>query len=388
MNTEEKIPVAQTIAVMCVFSLTMTLGSITPVMAKIYEAYSNIPTAIVTYVSSIASIVSILSSMFVGMLAGKKLGFKPTIFVLVVIFIAGGCVPAFIQGFPALLISRGVFGLAMGGLSVLGNPLVTVYYPENKRAGILGNSVFAAFGGAMILQYAGAFLADIQWYYAFLTHALAVIPLILILVFLPKTETAQDASFVKQKLFVPPKAVSVSIVFAAAWLFVTPLLFMSSVLAGTISKSSVTAATVTMFYSLGSLAGGLIFGKLYALAKNKCIGISLLLVAAGMFGAAISGNIALLCACMLIAGVGYCTALPAIMMIIGIVTLKPSVAFATALLMVFMNVASFLESGWIGLIEHITGDPVYMPIFVGAALMVLLGVSQFLINPFPRNIER
>lgn len=383
MENTKKVTPKLSFAIMCVFFLTMTLGSITPIMNKLYEAYANIPTATVTYVNSVTSIVSIPASILIGIIAGKKLSMKKTVTLLVILFIIGGCAPAFIPGFGALLVMRGIYGFAMGGLSVLGNPLVTTYYPEDKRAGILGMSTFVAFGGNIVLQYVGAFLADIHWSYCFLTHAIAVIPLVCILMFLPEAEKETQVKVERTKNVIPAKAIAVSVIFSLVGLLITPLLFMSSVYAAAISESSVVAATVTMCYSIGSLLGGFIFNILYKVFHKRCIGIALLLAAVGMLGAVTAKSIPILCLSMLIAGSGYCAAMPAIMMIIGLVTPGESVAFATAIMMALMNFMSFLATPWLSLIGNITGDITYMPVYIGAALMTVLAVITMIVNLFP-----
>jgi MFS family permease len=385
-ENKKKVPFMTTVAVMCIFAISMGLGGITPIMAKLYEAYPDIPTATVTYVSSIASLVSIPGSILVGIVAGRKLRIKPTLIILVVLFVAGGCAPTFVPGFPALLITRGIFGFGMGGLSVIGNPLVTGLYPEDKRAGILGISTFVSFGGSMVFQYVAAFLADMNWTYAFMTHALAVIPLIMVIFFLPDTGK-QEVQSQKNGYKVPPRAVAMAVIFALMGLMVTPLLFMSSVLAGTISDSAMVAASVSMFYSIGCLIGGAVFGVMYKVLGKHCFGVSAILVSVGIFGAVQSGNLILLYLSMLVAGIGYCSAMPAAMLIIGLVTPQDSVAFATSIMMAVMNAASFLASPWIGLIENITGNAVQMPLYIGAAGSLAIGIILLLINPFPNNTK-
>lgn len=384
MNNQKKVSMKTTIAVMAVFAMSMTLGGITPIMAKLYEAFPDIPTSTVTYISSIASLISIPGSILVGMIAGKKLSMKKTILILVIIFIAGGCAPAFLSGFSAILVSRGILGFAMGGLSVIGNPLVTALYEENERPGILGISTFVSFAGNMVLQYFSSFLANFNWKLAFLGHALAVIPLILVLLFLPDEKAEAETSEKQNSGYhVPGKAWYVIIVFAIFGLFITPLLYMSSVYAASISTNSLFAASVSLMYSVGCLIAGLVFGKWYKIFKQYCMTVSALMAAGGMFLAVSSTNVPMLLLGMLIAGFGYCTLMPATMMTIGLVTPADSVAFATSLMMAIMNVTSFLASAWMGLIGNITGDAVYMPVYIGIAGFIVLAVLMAIKKPVP-----
>ena len=77
--------------------------------------------------------------------------------------------------------------------------------------------------------------------------------------------------------------------------------------------------------------------------------------------------------------------MPAIMMIIGLVTPGESLAFATYIMMALMNFTSFLATPWITLIGNITGDVTRMPVYVGAALMAVLAVTLLFVNMFPQQ---
>ena len=385
----KKVSTKVTLAVMAVFAMSMTLGGITPIKAKIYEAFPDIPTATMTYVSSVASLVSIPGSIITGIVAGKKLGMKPTILCLVILFVLSGCAPAVLPSFAALLITRGVFGFAMGGLSVIGNPLVTALYEVEQRPGILGISTFVSFGGNMILQYVASFFANINWKYAFLAHALAVIPLILVLLFLPETKEEAAASMKVEKksgYTVPGKAWYIIIIFSLMGMLITPMLFVSSVYAQQISTNSVFAASVSVFYSIGFLVSGLIFGKWFKIFKQYSMSVGAVIGAAGMVLCATASNGPMLLLGMFIAGLGYSSMMPATMMVVGVVTPLESVAFATSMMMAVMNTASFLSSSWMGLIERITEDALRAPVFVGAAGFVICAVMMAIAKPIPKSV--
>ncbi|WP_423055611.1 MFS transporter [Acetobacterium carbinolicum] len=382
---ESKMKLTTTLAVMAVFSITMCLGAITPAIAILMQVYSDVPPATITFVSTLPSLLGIPASIIVGMLVGKKIGIKKMAIILILLFIVTGCAPTFINGFPLLLVSRALFGLAIGGLSVLGNPLVTSLYVEDKRANILGIGTFIAFGGAMVMQFVGGFLADLQWNYVFLTHALAIIPLVLILFFLPEQPLQADEQTQKTKKHIPAKAWAVSLLFAVMGILIMPLLLNSSVISATMSDKATIAATVAVVYSIGCMLGGIAFGPVYKIFKRYCMTFSLIVTAIGMVGVFFSPNITILCVSMFIAGIGYCSAMPAAMMAIGMVTPPESVAFATAIMMALMNVGSFLSTAWLLVIGNITGDAVYSPIMIGAIVYGVIGVLIIFFNPFPKQ---
>lgn len=174
--------------ILSVFSLSQCLGGITPVIARIGAAFPDIPSTTVMYVSTAASLAGIPASLIAGQIAGHRLSLRAIAILSTVAILVCGCIPALIPLFPVLLITRALFGFGMGAISVLGNPLVSTHLLGDRQPSALGVGTFAAFGGAMVMQLLAGTLADIRWNYAFLTHALAALPLILMILFLPRDE--------------------------------------------------------------------------------------------------------------------------------------------------------------------------------------------------------
>lgn len=383
----EKRSFSITFSVMAVFFVSMCLGAITPVIAKLMSVYPDVPPATITYVMSIPSLVAIPAAIITGKLAGKKIKYKTITIICILLFIIGGCAPTFLSGFKTLLVTRAIFGIGMGGLTVLGNPLVTSFYAKEKRANILGISTFVAFGGSMVMQYIGGFLADVKWNYVFLTHAVAIIALILVMFFLPEPDLKEDANQEVQnkKDKIPGKALAVAILFSFSGMLITPLLFNSSVLVSEMSSLTTIAATVSVFYSLGCMTGGIIFGKLYQITNRFSLAISMLMTAVGITGVVLSTNVVMMCISMVVAGIGYCSAMPAVLMIIGLVTPKRSVAFATSILFALMNFMSFFATPWMSIIAKITGDAIVAPIVVAIFGFAILGIMLLFVNLFPKE---
>ena len=384
MNNKTNISIKATVAVFMVFAMSMTLGSITPIMAQLFAAFSDVPTATVTYISTIASLVSIPGSLLTGVIAGKKLGMKKTITLLVVIFVIAGCFPALVPSFTATLISRGVFGFAMGGLSVLGNPIVTALYSAEKRARILGVANFVSFGGAMVLQFFASFLSTFHWKFAFFTHALAIIPLIIILICLPEVKIEAENPKEKTSGYkVPVRAWYIIIAFSFAAMLMTPLFMTCSVFAANISDNVMWAATASMVYSVGTLLGGLIFGTWYRIFKKYSMPASCLCAAVGLFIVVNAGVIPVLLIGMIVAGIGYCSMMSFAMMAVGMITPVDSVPFATSILMALMNVFTFLASPLIGVISNMTGDAFYAPVYAAVIGYVAVAVVTAIAKPLP-----
>ena len=72
--------------------------------------------------------------------------------------------------------------------------------------------------------------------------------------------------------------------------------------------------------------------------------------------------------------------------IVGVSVEPKLVAFATSLLMIFMNIASFISSPFIQLVGAITGDAIMAPIWVGFAIFVVCAVLLLVVSPYPKDI--
>jgi MFS family permease len=376
------------IGIMSIFSLGMALGTIQPAMGKIFTYYGDqgIPMTTVMYLVSLPQLITIVGGLIAGALAGKVLPFKVTGIIGILLFTLGGIAPYFIPGFPALMITRCVFGIGLGFLMILGNPLVAAYYNGDRKAKILSIGSFVSFGGALVMQLFGGVLADIDLKYVFLTHLLAVIPLILF-VFLfkePKKEPAM-AQEKGEKGKLSGRVIFIAIILGLTSLCMMPLFFNYSVLVGKVSSLVTVASIVQVFYSIGTMLGGLSFMAFYKFSKRFSMGIYCIIAAIGMLIMVNVNNIPLMCIAMFIAGFGYGGLMPASLMITGLVTKPLQVAFATSIVINTMNVLGFLGTPFAGLVAKITGDAIVAPIVAGTIAIAIIGIFLLIVNPFPKK---
>ena len=86
-----------------------------------------------------------------------------------------------------------------------------------------------------------------------------------------------------------------------------------------------------------------------------------------------------------IGGISFSSMQAGLMMLIGLICAPQRVGFASALMMIFVNLGGFLCSSWEMVIGLITGDSLYMPLFIGAAIFIILAVILFVKSPFPKK---
>lgn len=372
------------ISVLSVFAFGNCMGAVDGALSKIADAM-DVEHTIALYVGSIPALTCMISSLFLGFVAGKKLPYKITVVFCAVLMIVAGTIPFLAQNFATILVTRGFFGLGLGGIMSLENPIATKLIPVQSRASILGVGTCIAFTFQCILQLVGGILADVEWNFVFFTHLILIIPLIVMVIFLPKMELDPPEKTESASTKIPLTAIVMCIVIGIILMNLAPLLFGSAFYVAALSDSATVASIIAMLFSVGCMVGGLIYPTLYKWLKGKCFTVFLVIGAIGLVISASATSIIVLAIGFLVGGISYASTQAAMMMLLGLICPPERVAFASALMMVFVNLGAFLCSSWEMLIGLITGDALYAPLYIGAGIFVILAVILFIKSPFPKE---
>ncbi len=381
-----KLAVATTLAVFCMGQIP---GSIDAAIEKISAAF-HLDSASGMYVTTIACIVSMVFSIILGFIAGKKVGYKPLVLFCAVVELVSAIVPFFANNFIILMILRGLFGIGFGGMQSIENTVATVLIPVKTRAKILGYGMSVGFLMNCILQLLGGVLADFGWNYVFLNHLLLVIPFVIVLIGCSKMDftTQQEAAETQDakqggsdKLGRPVFQCWLMMLFVG--IFIAPLLVGCSFLSGAIVQSATVAGVVAVFFSVGCMVGGMIYAKVFDLLGKMSIPVFLVLMAVGICGSGLARNIPLLCVTILLAGMGFSLTQSCAMMVLGLAS-PGRVALASAIMMALYNLGMFLSSSYESIIGKITGDALYLPLYIGAGVLVVFAVVYAVVSPIPR----
>lgn len=385
MNTNRKNALLY-ISVLSVFAFGNCMGAIDGALSKIADAL-NVEHTIALYVGSIPALTSMFSSLLLGIVAGKKLPYKITVTVCAALMIVAGVIPFMAQNFATILVTRCFFGLGLGGMMSLQNPIATKLIPEDRRASILGLGTCTAFTFQCILQLVGGVLADVRWNLVFFTHLILLIPLAALILFLPKIKLDPPETKQEGKSKLPATAILMCIAIGVVTMNLAPLLFGSAFYVAAISDSATVAAIIAMLFSIGCMTGGLIYPALYRRLKKQSFTVFLVIGAAGLVISASARTIPVLGIGFFIGGISFASMQAGLMMLLGLICPPERVGFASALMMVFVNLGGFLCSSWEMLIGIITGDSLYAPLFVGAVIFILLAIILLVKSPFPQESE-
>ncbi|TZE79994.1 MFS transporter [Calorimonas adulescens] len=357
---------------MSIYFIAMGIGTITPAIQNIAEAFPQIDFTTILLVSTLPSLFIIPSTVLAGMLAGNKMRYKTLLIVGILLFVIAGTAPAFMNDFTAILISRAVFGIGLGIISPLGNALILKLFDGQERANMLGLSTIVMNIGGIVLQMLGAILCSINWHYAFLAHLLGIISLVIVLFMLPEPEREVQAA--GEKIKMPTVIYIISLLFGIATMLNYPMLVnMSTIIITGNLGNAASAGVVLSMFTVGGMVAGAIFGKLYQYTNRFAISVGLLIVSIGAGFVYYANNLVLLTVGATLVGIGFSIVMPAVMMIIGMVVPPAGFAAASGILMAFMNLGGFVSPYYIDLLAKISGqDPVRFPIFFE---MVVYGIA-------------
>ena len=364
------------IAILSVFGACNCLGSIDGALGKIADYLAVDPTTAL-YVGSIPAITTMLASMTLGMAAGSRIRYRHMTWIGSVLLLAGGLIPVVVRSFALLLVFRGIFGFGAGALLSIENPLATILITDDaRRARILGYGTSVGFGCQMVLQLIGGVLADVQWNYVFLTHLLLLVPVLLLLRYTPDIPLAEAGPKEEKRsgVRVPVPAVLICIMMGINGIMICPLLLGSAFYVGAITDSAKVAAVIAVMFSLGNMLGGMVYPEIHKRLGDWGYPVYLMIMASGIFISASAKTIPVMAFGFLFGGTGNACQIPAVMFKIGQICNREQLGKASSFMIMMMYLGMFLCSSWESAVGKITGDYLYMPLYLGSGVIALFAV--------------
>ncbi|KYO64632.1 Bacillibactin exporter [Thermovenabulum gondwanense] len=359
------------VAVMSVFFIAMGIGTITPALQNIAEAFPNLPFSTILLASTLPSLFLIPATAWSGMVAGSKVGYRTLLLLGSLLFAVAGAAPYFMNNFTTILVARALFGIGLGIISPLGTALILGLFEGQQRANMLGLSGVVMNLGGIVLQMLGAVMCTISWRHAFLPHLLALITFFMVLSMLPEPEKRkEDTATGKDKM--PGAVYLIGALFGISMMLNYPMLVnMSTIIITGNLGDAASAGVVLSMFTVGGMIGGAVFGKLHQYIKLNVIPLSLIIISLGMGSVFYANSLIMLTVGSTLVGFGFSILMPAVMMIIGSIVPPAAFASASGMLMAFMNLGGFISTYYIALLLNIN-NYIRFPIFVA---MVVYAIS-------------
>lgn len=333
-------------------SASLLVGSAPAINANIpamASAFDTIPLAMIEMLTTVPSLflmISVLISSFIA----KKIGYKQTASLGLLIVAVSGILPVFVSNFYLILISRAMLGFGIGLFNSLTVALVNSFYQGKDRAKMYGlQSAFEGAGGIFITFIAGQLL-KIGWQAPFLAYAIAIPVCIVFIKFIPKVATANDISvdtnvIVKENGFKKDNIMLISFIallFVAASLYMTMGIKISTLITTVGYGNASDASLVIILLSLGAITAGTLFSKIIKIFKQLTPIIGLLILALAMFLIGISNSMIITFAGGFLTGFGFKIFMPYLIDRINNSQIK-NTPLATSLLLVGFNLGAFIS---------------------------------------------
>lgn len=358
--------------------LMMGVMGIASGLSVIAQHFSEISQTSIQLLIALPCLVIIVANLVVGKLQ-EYISMKTLIIFGILCFLVGGVAPAFSTSFSIILVFRAILGVGIGIIQVLSSALVAAYFEGDERSKVMGQLSSAQMIGCAVMVFVSGYLAMAGWNITFYMHLIAILSLVCVVVFLPKSKPAKAASS-EGVSSEKPKLTAAAFGWAGTLLvFFIGGLVLASYLAFFVTAhnlgTAAQAGQATMIFAIGGFLMGLVYGKLAQTAKNVSLAIGLFLGVLAYLLIAFSANIFIVYLGSLIYGFAVTTVFASVM-VGSSMSVKPiAVPLALSIVVCGQNLGSFLCPYIITPIASLMSSDINMFAFVtGAILFGVMGV--------------
>jgi len=326
-------------------SIPLSAGiALVPVLSNIAAAFPNQEGSIQLLIT-VPSLFMMFSSLLTDKLS-EKTSLKTTTIISIIIILFSGISPYWINNFAYLLCTRAFMGIGLGLLNTAIASLPALYFSDDKsRDSAVGiQSAFVCAGGILFNILSGTF-AKYNWKFVFLVQLLNIVPLIVAMILMPKTENKKVKTDIsnKKNIFVKSAIPVAAISFICIILTCTYPLNLSLF----VERSGLgNSQFVGLLASINSAIGffiGLVFGKVYSKTKGKTLTLGLILTAAALLIVRSSPNQAILLIGSVFFGIGTSFISPTLYSMLYKRVKQEEIVLSVALLGIASNVSQFIS---------------------------------------------
>lgn len=366
-------------------------GAVTPALAAFGEAFPDADPVTISLIQSLPSLTTILGTLLVGAVAGKKISFKITGIIALVVYLIFGCLPTFWNdSLTSILIARACVGFGMGMVSPLGAAVfLRLVNNKEERSKYLGRGGAMQQAGCVVLTLLGGFLCGIDWKLTFLAYGLAAVALIIFVICFkepPSLETEAKETGASEKSHIGGYAWAFIIIFLLAQLVCSPTMMNFSTLMATKipGEDPMTVAgiagTLLSLFVLAGVVSSFLMDKLVGVFGRFTGAVALVITLIGNIIIASATSVAMFTIGIFVFGFGWCLVIPIINLECGNDTNKAGLAMVASLVMVAMNLGNFLASYYMGAVFSIFGPDPTTCLIVDSVGFGILAVIWAIVN--------
>jgi MFS family permease len=343
---------------MSVTVLVYVGGFVPPIISSISSAYPDVPLDMIRVVTTIPYLMMALCPLISGQLT-RRISIKKIVYIAMCFQLAGGLMPAFMEGFGVLLVSSFVFGIGNGMVFPMASAMVNQLFTGKKRDRLMGvrSALGALLGSAIAL--AGGVLGAINWRYAFMLTFIVVPIAILIIWKAPENEVPKQGSKKqdrREKKLTPMSYV----IFLGCMFFNMGMMSFGTNLSLVIVRNNIgtvaQVGTVSSLYTLAAFSAGMLFPFVKGACKRYTTVVSFTLIGGALLLLTQAGSIPMFILGSLLYGLGFGFYNPQLTILAAQTAAKPVYApVAIAGYTSFVGLGQFLSPIVLAFIKRILG---------------------------------
>ena len=245
---------------------TTAAGVISGAIPVIRQSFPDVASSLIESITTLPSL-AILIFVAISPLVTKKIGYKNTASLGLLISFISGIFPVFMNSIYAILVCRFLFGAGIGLLNPLSYSIVSYFYDGNERAQMFGFIGTVSNLASTLLTMLAGVLLQISWRFSFLTYFILLVVLLLVITFLPKMDIQQEnkkISIMKNLRRLNLKTYSFFIsMFFMQFIFMTLMTKLALLITNAGYGSATSASFILSFTSLTGMIVGVLFGKVH-----------------------------------------------------------------------------------------------------------------------------
>lgn len=339
----------------------MMAPQISSALPLMYHAFPGVDKAGVETLSTVPNF-GIVIGLLVSPFLVRWFGQKPTIILGLLVTLVTGTFPMYSSAYVPILISRFLIGLGIGLFNSLAVSLIPQFYKsdEQELASMIGYQGVMGAAGAALASFLLSYLVTISWHAAFAIYFLVIPALLLFAIFVPlpkKKVNEQANSAPVKKQTINGKVVLISILMFFIFLFYMPFVFaLPSLIVNEGIGTTSTAALVAGLSTLVGIPIGASFGFFFKHLHDKVFPLGFAFVALGFMMLAMANNIIFLFISVVVLGFGFGIGVPYMYNWLDWAAPQNSINLGTTIVLVLVNIGSFISPTVINLIGGLTGN--------------------------------
>ncbi|MGV8083077.1 MAG: MFS transporter [Coriobacteriia bacterium] len=351
MAETKKLSLLNIIGILALFCTMSEFTILTPSIASFAAHFANTDFTTILFANSVTGIVSVPVSIAAGALL-HKVGFRRAGIIGILVMTLGGAFPFLMPGitnYNIVIGSRIIVGIGLGIMFPVGGATIIAFFTGIQRSRLLGLGIMVQFIFSIIYTIVAGFLTEIGWNFSFLAYLVAIIPLIVVILFMPEakhvvTAGAKAKSAEKDGLGekMPNAVWGYAFYGLIVWIaMVTVQLIASTILAERSIGDAGVASIVISVCGVGIIFSGLAFPYSVKLFKNKIFAAGALLTAVGMIPCFIAQSAFMYGLGVFFVGFGSATFFTAAQNSAGNISPKSRIPFVNGIMTSMMNLGPF-----------------------------------------------